>query len=98
LGRRLILLNFAGGEPSLYPELTGAIVKAGFGKSSLDIDGWVLMAGFARIIQESYPELWYDIMRKVSSSFSAFAGMITKKPLFFPFKHLCRLKNLSISY
>ena len=42
--------------------LTDSIVDDGFDKAKstgkVDIDGWVLMADFAKIIKESYPGLW----------------------------------------
>lgn len=45
--------------------LTGSIVEESFDKAQLtgktDIDGWVIMVDFARIIQESYPGLWEQL-------------------------------------
>jgi uncharacterized LabA/DUF88 family protein len=59
--------------------LTGSIMTDGFDKANPDIGGRVVMADFARIIQESYPGLWGHLggkRRKALEDYASTAGKI----------------------
>jgi hypothetical protein len=86
----------------LYDErLTDRIVADGFDKAKAtgktDIDGWIIMADFAQIIEESYPGLWGQLggnHRKTLEDYANATGKIDVDKSK-PGKYRIRLQNAS---